>query len=171
LDDFFEIGIILKPQGLTGELRIFPTTDDPERFALLDEVHVSVPGKPDTIYKLEQARRHKNLVFVKLNGVTDRNAAEALVKGVMRIPPDKALPLDTDEYYIRDLVGLSVWTDKGEALGILQEVLHTGANDVYMVKTPDGKEILLPAIKRCIISISLPDNKMVVNMDLFDAAP
>ena len=165
--DYFEIGIILKPQGVKGELRVFPTTDDPGRFALLDEVTITLDGKPEAVYPVKSARRHKNLVMLSLDGVDDRSAAEALTNGVIKIPPEKALPLDTDEYYIRDLVGLAVETHEGEALGYIREVLATGANDVYVIsKTGDKEtnELLIPAIKSCIMSVSVPEKIVRVRL-------
>jgi 16S rRNA processing protein RimM len=160
----FEIGIITKPQGLKGELRVYPTTDDPTRFGLLDEVTVCVPAKPDKIYSIESVRLQKNLVFLSLKGVNDRNAAEALVRGIIKIPSEKALPLSENEYYIRDLIGLTVYADTGEDLGMLSEVLTTGANDVYIIKKPGHKDLLLPAIKDCVKDVILTENKMTVHL-------
>ena len=163
MDNWFEIGIIVKPQGIGGELRVLPTTDDPERFALLDEVHVRHKDT-STLYKLVSVRRHKRLVLVKLAGVSDRNMAETLVGGVLAIPPEKALPLDTDEYFIRDLVGLKVETEDGTALGTIENVFSTGANDVYVVRDEDGSSFMIPAIKDVVVAVSLPLGKMTVRL-------
>lgn len=162
LADYFDIGVIVKPQGIKGEIRVMPVTDDPARFGWLDEVEVSQNGGPRKVYRLEEARHQPPLVILKLAGVNDRNAAERLTGGILQIPPEKALPLEEDEYYIRDLIGMDVWTEAGEKLGVLTEVLHTGANDVYMVKTPDKKEILIPAIKQCILSVQPAARRMQV---------
>jgi len=171
MENWFEIGIIVKPQGIRGELRVMPTTDDPARFALLDEVFIrpkttgkQVEAFPPKSYRLTGARLHKGLVLVKLAGVDDRNMAEKLVGGVLTIPPEKALPLDTDEYFIRDLVGLKVETEDGQALGEITSVFPTGANDVYIVLGPEGESFMLPAIKDVVINVSLEDGIMTVRL-------
>ena len=169
MDNWFDIGIITKPQGIGGELRVLPTTDDPERFALLDEVYVrpkdiSLHSSTPQLYKLTSARRHKGLVLLKLAGINDRNAAEKLVGGILTIPPEKALPLDTDEYFVRDLVGLNVETEDGQALGEVIDVFPTGANDVYIVRNTEGDSFMLPAIKDVVLAVSLPEKKMIVRL-------
>jgi len=165
LNNWFEIGIIVKPQGIAGELKILPTTDDPERFALLDEVHVRPKSPtPPQPYKIISARRHKGLVLLKLSGINDRNAAEKMVGGVLLIPPEKALKLGTDEYFIRDLVGLNVENEDGQPLGEITDVFHTGANDVYVVKGQDSESFMIPAIKDVVRAVSVPEGKITVRL-------
>ena len=163
MENWFEIGIIVKPQGLTGEIRVLPTTDDPERFALLDEVHVR-NALGVTVYKLNSVRYHKGLVLLKLAGISDRNAAEKLVGGVLIIHPDKAVALDADEYFIRDLIGLAVETEDGVFLGEIADVFSTGANDVYVVRDTDEKSFMIPAIKDVVLAVSIPDRKLTVRL-------
>jgi len=161
----FEIGTIVKPQGIRGELRVFPTTDDPARFNLLvgEAVYVRL-GSTERTYKLLQARLQKNIVVIKLEGVNDRNTAETLVRGIIAIPDDKALPLEEGEYFVRDLIGLNVEDENGEHLGILSKVLNTNANDVYVIEAAEGDSFMIPAIKNVILSVSIPDKKMTVRM-------
>jgi len=162
LDNWFKIGIIVKPQGINGELRVLPTTDDPGRFAMLDEVYLNQADKK--AYKLTSARQHKGLVLLKLDGVNDRNTAEKLVGEMVVIPPEKALPLNADEYFIRDLIGLNVETQDGQALGEIADVFPTGANDVYIVRGPGGESFMIPAIKDVVLEVSLAENKMKVRL-------
>ncbi|MCL2527238.1 MAG: ribosome maturation factor RimM [Defluviitaleaceae bacterium] len=164
MNNWFEIGIIVKPQGIGGELRVLPTTDDPERFGLLKEVHVRLPKGQEDVYKLTSARQHKGLVLVRLEGVNDRNAAEKLVRGVLLIPPEKALPLDEDEYFIRDLIGLCVQAEDGEVYGRIKDVFPTGANDVYVVEDSEGKTFMIPAIKDVVLRVSLEAKTMTVRL-------
>lgn len=167
MDNRFVIGIIVKPQGIRGELRVLPTTDDPERFALLDEVFVqpkNVPHPTAESYKLTSARRHKGLVLVKLAGINDRNAAEKIVGHVLTIPPEKALPLDSDEYFIRDLIGLTVETEDGQTLGEVVDVFPTGANDVYVIRDTSGESFMLPAIKDVILAVLMAERKMTIRL-------
>ena len=161
----FEIGIITKPQGIRGEMRVLPTTDDPSRFELLlnEEVTVRLNGR-DKPYKLLQARLHKNIVIVKLEGISDRNIAETLINGIIVIPDEKALPLGEGEYFIRDLIGLNVETEAGEHLGTISKVLQTNANDVYVIDSADGDSFMIPAIKNVVLSVSIPDKKMTIHL-------
>lgn len=161
----FEIGAVTKPQGVRGELRVFPTTDDPSRFALLvgQEITLRTPSG-EKLYTLEQARLHKNMVLVKLAGVTDRNMAEHLTKAVILIPEDKALPLAEGEHFVRDLIDLAVETETGEHVGTLTDVLHTNANDVYVISPPEGDAFMIPAIKNVIRHVDIPAGKMVVHL-------
>jgi len=152
----FQIGIIVKPQGIRGELRVFPTTDDPGRFSLLigEELLVTNPSGSTRGYKLLQARQHKGIVIIKLEGIDDRNAAEQLMRSSITIPQEMALPLGDDEYYVRDLVGMKVETETGEPLGTLTEVLNTNANDVYVITDPTGESFMIPAIKDVVLGVA-----------------
>jgi len=161
----FEIGTIVKPQGIRGELRVYPTTDDPSRFALLvgKDVLVRLGGK-DISHKLLAARLHKNIVLVQLEGVNDRNMAESLVRGVVLIPDNLALPLDEGEYFVRDLVDMQVVDENGSLVGHVRDVMNTNANDVYIIDPIEGDAFMLPAIKKVVISVSVADKKMTVRM-------
>jgi len=160
----FEIGIITKPQGIRGELRVLPTTDDPTRFELLigEEILLRT-NNIERPYKLLQARGHKNLILIKLDGISDRNTAETLIGAVITIPDELALPLDDGEYFVRDLIGLNVETEAGEYLGIIGKVLHTGANDVYVIETEEDS-FMIPAIKKVVLNVSIPDKKMTIRL-------
>jgi 16S rRNA processing protein RimM len=161
-EKYFQIGIIVKAQGIRGEVRVLPTTDDPERFSLLNTVTVSKNGYRE--YGIQSARVQKSLVILKLSGVDDRDAAELMTGGKIIIPPEMALPLEENEYYLRDLIGIEVFADSGEHLGTLTDVLVTGANDVYTVTKPGEKEILIPAIKSCVLSVDVQEKKMTVHL-------
>jgi len=162
----FEIGTIVKPQGIRGELRVFPTTDDPARFSLLvgEEIILRDPKNVETSYKLLQARPHKGLVIIKLDCVNDRNMAETLVRSIITIPDEKAIPLEEGEYFVRDLIGLDVVTESGEHVGKLSKVLNTNANDVYVIDPAEGDSFMIPAIKNVVLSVSLQDKTMIVRL-------
>lgn len=162
----FEIGVITKPQGLRGEFRVLPTTDDPSRFELLigGEVTVRMKNGGAASHKLTNARLQKGIVFLKLAEINDRNAAEAIAGAAITIPAEKALPLEPDEYYIRDLVGLCVESEDGEVLGKVSHVLQTGANDVYVITPTEGEAFMVPAIKERVINVNLPEGKMILHL-------
>jgi 16S rRNA processing protein RimM len=140
-----------------------PHTDEPGRFSLLDAV-----GLAGASYAVEGARLHNEAVFLKLAGVDDRNAAEKLVGNVLTIPPEKALPLDEDEYYFRDLLDMAVATEDGEELGVLVNIIETGANDVYVVRPAGASDykadILIPAVRHCVLDVSVADKRMTVRL-------
>lgn len=163
MDDYFVIGDIVNTQGIKGEVRVIPCTDDESRFELLDSIFVEQKGKMKE-YNIENVRYHKQFVLLKLEGIDDMTAAEKLKGSVVKIPPEDALPLEEGEYYIRDLYDMEVFTDEGEKLGILSDILFTGANDVYVVKAEKGKDILIPAIKECILDVDVENKKMTVKL-------
>ena len=163
MDNFFEIGKIAGTHGIKGTLKIFPTTDVPERFELLDEVILEIKDEKK-VCKVDKVAYHKNFVLLTLKEYNDINQVEGFKNGRVLIPEEKALPLGKDEYYTRDLYDMEVYTDEGERLGTLKEVYTTGANDVYGVKDENGNEILIPAIKQCIIAVDVTNRKMTVKL-------
>ena len=163
MDNFFEIGKIAGTHGIKGTLKIFPTTDVPERFELLDEGILEIKNEKK-VCKVDKVAYHKNFVLLTLKEYNDINQVEGFKNGRVLIPEEKALPLGKDEYYTRDLYDMEVYTDEGERLGTLKEVYTTGANDVYGVKDENGNEILIPAIKQCIIAVDVTNRKMTVKL-------
>ena len=159
---YFEIGTIVNTQGIKGEVRVIPSTFDVRRFELLDEIEAVVRGVPFTL-RIEHIWYHKQFVILKLEGVDDMTAAEKLKTAVIRIPEEQALPLGPDEYYLRDLYGMVVATEDGTVLGQLASVIETGANDVYIIEHDSG-EILIPAIKQCILDVDIALKKMTVRL-------
>lgn len=163
MEQYLRVGVITSPHGVRGEVKVFPTTDDPERFLDLEEVLLDAP---DGLKKLEIEQVHffKNMVIVKFAGMDNRNDVEGLRQKDLLITREQAVSLDPDENFIVDLIGLSVCTDEGEQLGTLSDVIQTGANDVYCVRTPEGRELLLPAIKDCVLSVDLEKQEMLVHI-------
>ncbi len=162
--EYFEIGKIVNTQGIKGDVRVLPTTDEPERFkqlktALLDN------GKTMKEYTIENVWLHKNFVILKFTNISDMTSAEKLKGMSIKINKKDALPLNEDEYYISDLYDMEVYTDTNEYLGIIKDILFTSSNDVYIVTNPNNptqKDILLPAIKQCILNVNVNENKMIV---------
>ena len=163
LADYFEIGKIVNTQGIKGDLRVVPMTDDPTRFELLDFVYVFTKNGIEEI-NIEKVWYHKKFVILKLEGIDDMTAAEKYKNSMVKIPADKALPLAEDEFYIRDIYGIAVHTEQGEDLGILEDIIQTGANDVYVVSDGKKKELLIPAIKQCIINVDVENKVMTVRL-------
>lgn len=164
MSNYMEIGKIVNTQGIRGDLRIIPTTDDPKRFELLDTVWVeSKEGTKE--YEIEKVWYHKQFVILKLKGISSINEAEKLKNSIVKIPRELALPLGEGEYYIGDLYDLEVYTNDEEYLGKIVDILFTAANDVYVVKKEDSKkELLIPVIKQCILEVDLNNRRMTVNL-------
>ena len=156
--DFITIGQIVAPHGVRGDVRILPQTDFPERFKHMKYGYID--GKR---YGVSNARLHKHVVLLKLTGVDDRDAAESLVKKEIQVPREEAVSLSEGQYYIFDIIGISVYDLKDTLLGTVTDILRTGSNDVYVVTSADGEEILLAAIEDVIKSVDLENKKMVVD--------
>ena len=155
---FLVIGEILRPQGLKGEVKVRVLTDFPEHFGMLTTVYLGQALEPEIV---EGTRFNNGYALIKFAGYDDRTAAESLRGALVQIPPEEAMPLEEDEYYLYQIVGLAAWTLQGEYLGRVREVLITGANDVFIVRGPKG-EILLPAIEEVIQEIDLEAGRLTV---------
>lgn len=163
MEDTLRVGVITSTHGVCGEVKVFPTTDDPKRFKKLKEVLLDT-GKGQIPLKIAQVKFFKNMVILKFEGF-DRIEDVEIYKGRdLLVTRDHAVKLGPDENFIVDLIGLSVVTDEGESLGILTDVLLTGANDVYEVTMEDGKKVLLPAIKQCVLNVDLEEGKVLVHV-------
>lgn len=163
LEGYYEIGKIVNTQGLKGDMRVIPSTYDIKRFELLESVHVY--KNTFEILEIERVWYHKNFVILKFKDIDSATEADKYRNHIILIPEDEALPLGENEYYLKQLQDLTVKTEEGEKLGILSRVLLTGANDVYVIKNKNySKDLLLPAIKQCIIDIDLEKGEMIVKL-------
>lgn len=160
-----QVGVITQTHGIRGEVKVFPTTDDADRFKKLKEVILD-NEKERLIMKIEGVKFFKQYVILKFKGYDSINDIEKYKGARLLVPREKALKLQKDEYFIADLIGLHVVTEDGEAFGILKDVLETGANDVYVVETEEKKEVLLPAIKECIQDIDM--EKAVITVHIME---
>lgn len=163
MENLLRVGVITSTHGVRGEVKVFPTTDDMNRFKKLKTVILDT-GKEHKTLNIEQVKFFKNMVILKFKGLDNINDVEMWRQKDLLITRDQAVKLSPDENFIVDLIGLAVVTDEGENLGELKDVLQTGANDVYIVKTAAGKEVLLPAIKDCILNVDLEKGEMLVHV-------
>ena len=162
MEDLLKVGVITTTHGVRGEVKVFPTTD-PERFLDLEYVILDA-GREMKKLEIRNVKFFKNLVILKFDGIDNINDIEKYKSKDLLIPRDQAVKLEPDEYFITDLIGLTVRSDDGETLGTMKDVLETGANDVYVVQMKDGKEILLPAIGDCILDVDLEQGIMTVHI-------
>ena len=163
MEDCLEIGVVVNTHGVKGYVKIIPCTFDPKRFELLSEVTL-LEKSLKKIYQIEKIKFHKQFVLIKFRGIEDMDQAESLKGSLVLIPKSSALHLGEDEYYIGDIIGCNVVTSTGEILGEVTEVLFTGANDVYTVKSADGGEILIPAVKHYILNVDILSKKILVDL-------
>jgi 16S rRNA processing protein RimM len=163
---FLAIGQIVGVHGVRGELKVEPLTDDPHRFGQLDEVFIGPDGEDAMPWPVSSSRLHRERVLLKLEGLDDRTPAEALRGQLVQIPMEEAVPLEEDEYYEHQIIGLEVWTRAGEYMGRIEEILYTGANEVYVVRNArlDRGEILIPAIGDVVLVVDLEAGRMEIDL-------
>ena len=154
MEDFFQIGIITSTHSIGGEVKVYPTTDDPKRFQRLKEVILDT-GKERKPLEIQSVKFFKQFVILKFKGLDNISDVERFRKCSLLVPRENAVPLARDEYFIADLEGLQVRNEDGTTIGVLNSVLETGANDVYVIGLSDGRELLLPAIKQCVLEVDV----------------
>jgi len=163
MEQTLRVGVITSTHGVHGEVKVFPTTDDVKRFKRLKEVLLDT-GRELKPMEVESVKFFKNMVILKFKGFDNINDIEIYKGKDLLVTRDKAVKLAPNENFIVDLIGLQVVTDEGEDFGVMKDVLQTGANDVYVVEMKNGKEVLLPAIKQCILDVNLDEQKMIVHV-------
>jgi 16S rRNA processing protein RimM len=156
---FLVIGRILRPHGVRGEVRVEVHTDLPERFTWLKTVYIgSERPRPVTV---EGVRFHQHWALLKLAGYETRESAAELSSEWLQVPEEESIPLEEGEYFLYRLVGLQVETDTGQQLGEVQQVLETGANNVFVVDGPLG-ELLIPDIDAVVLKIDFEAQRMLI---------
>lgn len=159
------VGRIVGAHGIKGVLRVHPLTDYPERFLDMETLYVQRRGKPDRELEITDISTHegKGLFLVTVAGINDRDAAESLSGALITVAPDELVELPEGEYWIDSLIGMDVINlDDGVSLGEVEDVLRTGASDLYQVRTPDGKLKLIPAIADVVREIDTDSGLMKV---------
>ena len=163
MEDLLQVGIITSTHGVRGEVKVYPTTDDPRRFRRLKEV-VLVTGKEKMNLEIEGVKFFKQFVILKFKGLDNINDIEKYRQKSLYVTRKNAVRLQRDEYFIADLIGLKVQDEDGTELGTVKDVIETGANDVYEVEMADGRSLLLPAIKQCILNVDVENGMMQVHV-------
>ncbi len=161
MEDLLQIGVISNTHGVRGEVKVFPTTDDPKRFKKLKQVIMDT-GKEQLKLEITEVKFLKNLVILKFKGIDNINDVEKYKGNGLFVTRENAVKCEKDEYFIADLIGVKAVTKDGEEIGEIIDVLQTGANDVYIVERPGRKDLLLPAIKECILNVDMKERIMQV---------
>jgi len=161
---YLEIGQIVNTFGIKGMVKVRPFTDDVQkRFDDLKKVYVE-NKKSKKEYEIEEVKYHKDMVLIKFKGIDNPEDANLLRESYLMVDRQTQEPLPEGTYYIVDMIGLEVYTDEGECLGILDDIFNTGSNDIYVVKNELGKQILLPAIKEVIQKVDMEQKRITVHL-------
>ena len=163
MEDKFQVGVITSTHGVRGEVKVFPTTDDPNRFKRLKEVILDT-GKEELVLEVEGVKFLKQFVILKFKGFDNINDIEKYRQKSLYVTRQNAVRLKKDEYFVADLMGMEVVDEQNAKIGVLKCVIETGANDVYIIEMMDGKELLLPAIKQCILNVDIENGFMQVHI-------
>ncbi len=156
---YIDFGKITSTHGIKGEIKIYPYTDDVDNILSLKKIYIEGKG-----YKVNSIRFHKNMFIAKLMGINTVEDAENFRNKLVQREIDENEELEEDTYYIKDLIGLEVYLEKGELFGKIKDVFQTGANDVYVIQTVDEKEVLIPAIKSVVKDVDIISNKMIIEL-------
>lgn len=163
---YLQMGKILRPHGVRGEVRTQILTDYPERFAQVERVFLgkNVFDQNATAYTIDSVRMHQAYALLLFDGIANREEADRLRGQLVMIPLDEAVPLEDGEFYLFQLIGLTVITDEGETIGTIREVLETGANDVYVIDSPTYGDVLFPALEHTVIKHDIANGQVIVHM-------
>ncbi len=163
MEELLQVGVITSTHGIQGEVKVFPTTDDARRFKYLKEVILDT-GKEQISLEIEGVKFFKQFVILKFRGIDNINDVEKYRQKCLYVTRANAVRLGRDEYFIADLMGLLVRDEDGTEIGVLRSVLETGANDVYVIDLHDGRELLLPAIKQCVLKVDIEAGYIMVHI-------
>lgn len=163
MEEFFQIGVISSTHGVRGEVKVFPTTDDVRRFKKCKEVLLDT-GKERMTLEIEGVKFFKQFAILKFKGIDTLDEVEKYKGKSLLVPRKDAVRLRRDEYFIADLIGVEIFDEKEQKIGVLKDVLETGANDVYVIQMDDGRELLLPAIKQCVLEVKVEERYMRIHI-------
>ena len=165
MTESFQVGVIASTHGLAGEVNVFPTTQDPDRFKKLKKVTLHTQKGEEILLDVPSARFFKKFVIVKFKQFNNINEVEKFRGCELTIDRKDAIKLEKGEYYCADLIGLTVVDEEGAELGTLTEILQTGANDVYEMTLKESEQkIYIPAIKDCVKEIDIDAGKITIHV-------
>jgi 16S rRNA processing protein RimM len=162
-EDLFRIGVITSTHGLKGEVKVYPTTDDVERFKKLKKCIIRTK-KGDIEVEKKACKFFKNMVILSFKEFDDINQVEKLKTAEIYVTREDAVPLSEDEFYIADVIDMDIVDETSKKLGVLNDVMQTGANDVFVITLVDGKELLMPVIGQCVLDIDYDERRITVRL-------
>ena len=158
-----QVGVISSTHGVRGEVKVFPTTDDVTRFRQLKKVYLDT-GREMLPLEIENVKFFKQFAILKFKGIDNINDIEKYRGKSLMIDREDAVDLDEDEYFIADMIGMKVCTEDGSEFGTLKDVMETGANDVYIIDSLEHGEVLIPAIRECILDVDMDEECMTIHL-------
>lgn len=161
-DERITIGEILRPKGLSGEVKVLPLSDIPDRFDSLAQVFIALPNGEDLQEEIIDSRPHSGFEYVRFVHRTSREDVESLIGGLIQVPRSASPELPEDVYYRFEILDAEVFTDDGQRLGIVVDILETGAHDVYVVRDGD-REYMIPAHQEVVRQIDREHGRIVIH--------
>lgn len=158
-----QVGVISSTHGVRGEVKVFPTTDDVTRFRQLKKVYLDT-GREMLPLEIQNVKFFKQFAILKFKGIDNINDIEKYRGKSLMIDREDAVDLDEDEYFIADMIGMKVCTEDGSEFGTLKDVMETGANDVYIIDSLEHGEVLIPAIRECILDVDMDEERMTIHL-------
>ena len=163
MEDLLQVGVITQPHGVRGEVKVFPTTDDVKRFKKLKKVLLDT-GKEKIELEVQSTKSFKQFVILKFKEFDNINEIEKYRRCPLLVTREDAVKLEENEYFIADMIVMDVFTEDGSSFGILNDVFETGANDVYVIDSHAHEEVLIHAIKECILDVDVENQKMTIHL-------
>lgn len=163
MEDILQVGVISSTHGVRGEVKVYPTTDDVRRFKKLKEVILDT-GKEKITLEIESVKFFKQMVILKFKGLDNMDDVTKFRQKSLYVTRANAVKLKADEYFIADLIGLKCIDEDEKEIGVLRDVIETGANDVYDIEMKDGRQLLLPAIKQCVLSVDVSEGYIKIHI-------
>ncbi|MBW8350472.1 ribosome maturation factor RimM [Bacillus sp. IITD106] len=163
--NWFNVGKIVNTHGIKGEVRVISKTDFPEeRYSPGSTLYLFLPKTKEPIKLIVKSHRtHKNFDLLTFENYTNINDVEPMKDGILKVSEEQLNDLSEGEYYFYEIIGCTVITEDEEEIGVIKEILTPGANDVWVVKGKDGKELLIPYIDDVVIDISVENKRIIIN--------
>ena len=162
MEQFLQVGVISSTHGIRGEVKVFPTTDDAARFKKLKKVLLDT-DREQVELEIQSVKFFKQFVILKFKGIDNINDIEKYKGKSLLVPREDGVPLGRDEYYIADLIGMEVFAGD-ERFGVIKDVMETGANEVYIIDSDMHGEVLIPAIRQCVLDVDVENKKMQISL-------
>jgi 16S rRNA processing protein RimM len=164
MEKWFNVGKIVNTHGIRGELRVISKTDFPEqRYKVGNVLYLFMPGSNKPIeLTVKTHRTHKNFNLLTFEGLENINEVEKFRDGILKVPESQLSELEEDEFYYHEIIGCHVVTTEGLELGKVTEILSPGANDVWVIKSSEGKEILIPYIEDVVKKVDVKEKVILI---------
>lgn len=163
MEKWFNVGKIVNTHGIRGEVRVISRTDFAEdRYQVGNTLHLFRENKEPIELKIASHRIHKNFNLLTFEGYHNVNDVEPFRDGILKITESQLTDLDEGEFYFHEIIGCTVYTDQGEEVGTIHEILTPGANDVWVVKDSRGKDVLIPYIEQIVKEVDIEAQKVII---------